>query len=44
MPFGLGDGLALTVAYVIVEPQAILKLHVASKCYNKIGFVSLADE
>jgi hypothetical protein len=27
MPFGLGDGLALTVVYVTVEPQAILKLH-----------------
>ncbi len=27
MPFGLGDGLALTVVYVTVRPQAILKLH-----------------
>ena len=27
MPFGLGVGLALTVAYVTVEPQVILKLH-----------------
>jgi hypothetical protein len=27
MPFGLGDGLALAVAYVWVEPEAILKLH-----------------
>jgi hypothetical protein len=25
MPFGLGDGLALTLAYVTVEPQAILR-------------------
>ena len=27
MPFGLSDGLSLTIAYVPVEPQAILKLH-----------------
>lgn len=27
MSFGLGDGLTLTVTYVIGEPQAILKLH-----------------
>ncbi|MCG3260713.1 MAG: hypothetical protein H7644_13255 [Candidatus Heimdallarchaeota archaeon] len=26
-PFGLGDGLALTVVYVTAKPQAILKLH-----------------
>ena len=29
MPFGLGDGLALTAAYVTVEPQAILKPYVS---------------
>jgi len=27
MSFELSDGLALTVAYVTVEPQAILKPH-----------------
>lgn len=27
MPFGLGDGLALTIVYVPIKPQAILKLH-----------------
>ncbi len=27
MPFGLGNGRALTVVYVPIEPQAILKLH-----------------
>jgi hypothetical protein len=26
MPFGLSDGLALSVVYVTVEPQAILRL------------------
>ena len=29
MPFGLSDGLALTAAYVTVEPQAILKPYVS---------------
>jgi hypothetical protein len=28
MPFGLSDVLALTVAYVSVEPQTILKLYI----------------
>jgi hypothetical protein len=28
MPFGLSDGLAPTVVYVSVEPQAILKLYI----------------
>jgi len=27
MPFGLGDGVSLIVAYIRVGPQAILKLH-----------------
>jgi len=26
MPFGLDDGFALTLVYVLIEPQAILKL------------------
>jgi hypothetical protein len=30
MPFALSDGLAPTVAYVIVEPQAILKLNLSA--------------
>jgi len=29
MPFGLGDGLALTVTYVTGEPQSILKLRLS---------------
>ena len=28
MPFGLGDGLAPTVVYVSVEPQAILRSYI----------------
>jgi hypothetical protein len=31
MLFGLGDRVALIVVYATVEPQAILKLHWASK-------------
>jgi len=34
MPFGLSDGLAVSLVYVLVEPQPILKLHWPSKCYN----------
>jgi hypothetical protein len=30
MPFGLGDGLAVTVAGVAVDPQAILKLNLSA--------------
>jgi len=30
MPFELSDGLALTLAYVTVEPQAILRLYISA--------------
>jgi hypothetical protein len=30
MPFGLADGLALTLVYVLIRPQAILKLYISA--------------